>query len=177
MWYFIQVVICGSLMISDVEMISCSCWPVVYLLWKKKISLQVLCPFLNCFFIFIFCYWFVSVFKNMLQFSSVQSLSHVRLFATPWIAARQASLSITSSWSSLRLTSIELVMPSSHLILWSFNLHTKIISGLSTAITTVGYFEFKYIFTLTNEFHTFICFPISNYCHFVSAWRNPLIFL
>ena len=48
-------------------------------------------------------------------FSSVQSLSHVQLFATPWIAARQASLSITISWSSLRLTSIESVMPSSHL--------------------------------------------------------------
>ena len=51
------------------------------------------------------------------EFSSVQSLSHVRLFATPWIAARQASLSITNSQSSLRLTSIESVMPSSHLIL------------------------------------------------------------
>ena len=51
------------------------------------------------------------------QFSSVQLLSHVRLFATPWIAARQASLSITNSQSSLKLTSIELVMPSSHLIL------------------------------------------------------------
>ena len=52
-----------------------------------------------------------------LQFSSVQSLSRVRLFATPWTAARQASLSITNSRSSLRLTSIEVVMPSSHLIL------------------------------------------------------------
>ena len=51
------------------------------------------------------------------QFSSVQSLSHVLLFATPWIAAHQASLSITSSRSSLKLTSIESVMPSSHLIL------------------------------------------------------------
>ena len=51
------------------------------------------------------------------RFSSVQSLSHVRLFATPWITARQASLSITNSRSSLRLTSIESVMPSSHLIL------------------------------------------------------------
>ena len=51
------------------------------------------------------------------QFSSVQSLSHVRLFATPWIAARQAFLFITISQSSLRLTSIESVMPSSHLIL------------------------------------------------------------
>ena len=57
--------------------------------------------------------------KNVVsvQFSSVQLLSHVRLFATPWIAARQASLSITNSRSSVRLTSIESVMPSSHLIL------------------------------------------------------------
>ena len=49
-------------------------------------------------------------------FSSVQSLSHVRLFATPWTAARQASLSITNSWSLLKLMSIKSVMPSNHLI-------------------------------------------------------------
>ena len=54
---------------------------------------------------------------SLLIFSSVQSLSRVWLFAIPWIAARQASLSITISRSSLKLTSIELVMPSSHLIL------------------------------------------------------------
>ena len=54
---------------------------------------------------------------EMFRFSSVRSLSCVRLFAIPWIAARQASLSITNSRSSLRLTPIELVMPSSHLIL------------------------------------------------------------
>ena len=53
---------------------------------------------------------FLSVIQR--DFSSVQSLSRVRLFATPWITARQASLSITNSWSSLRLTSIESVMPS-----------------------------------------------------------------
>ena len=51
------------------------------------------------------------------QFSSVQSLSRVWLFVTPWIAACQASLSIINSRSSLRVTSIESVMPSSHLIL------------------------------------------------------------
>ena len=51
------------------------------------------------------------------KFSSVQLLSRVRLFATPWIAARQASLSITNSRSALRFTSTETVMPSSHLIL------------------------------------------------------------
>jgi len=55
--------------------------------------------------------------SGSVQFSSVQSLSRVRLFATPWIAACQASLSITNSWSSPRLMSIESVMPSSHLIL------------------------------------------------------------
>ena len=61
---------------------------------------------------------FWTPFKEIiLQFSSAQSLSRVWLFATPWIAARQASLSITKSRSSLRLTSIESVMPSSHLIL------------------------------------------------------------
>ena len=54
---------------------------------------------------------------SSVQFSSVQSLSHVRLFVTPWIAACQASLSITNSRSSPNLMSIELVMPSSHLIL------------------------------------------------------------
>ena len=53
----------------------------------------------------------------LLHFSSVQSLSHVRLFATPWTAARQASLSITNSQSLLKLMSIKLVMPSNHLIL------------------------------------------------------------
>ena len=53
----------------------------------------------------------------MSLFSSVQSLSRVPFFATSWIAARQASLSITNSRSSLRLMSIESVMPSSHLIL------------------------------------------------------------
>ena len=57
------------------------------------------------------------MFPDPYQFSSVQSLSRVQLFATPWIAARQASLSITNSRSSLRLMSIESVMPSSHLIL------------------------------------------------------------
>ena len=53
----------------------------------------------------------------MIQFILVESLSRVQLFATPWTAACQASLSITNSWSLLKLTSIESVMPSSHLIL------------------------------------------------------------
>ena len=56
-------------------------------------------------------------YSEMPSLSSVQSLNRVRLFATPWIAARQASLFITNSRNSLRFMSIESVMPSSHLIL------------------------------------------------------------
>ena len=59
----------------------------------------------------------ISPHTSSVQFSSVHSLSHVRLFVTPRIAARQASLCITNFRSSLRLMSIESVMPSSHLIL------------------------------------------------------------
>ena len=58
------------------------------------------------------------VFLPSFQFSSVQSLNCVRLFATPWITARQASLSITNSRSLLKLMPMESVMPSSHLILY-----------------------------------------------------------
>ena len=54
---------------------------------------------------------------SVVQLSSVQLLSRVQLFVTPWTAAHQASLSITNFWSSLKLMSIELVMPSNHLIL------------------------------------------------------------
>ena len=55
--------------------------------------------------------------RNLRNLSSVQSLSHVRFFVTPWSAACQASLSITNSQSLLKLMSITLVMPSNHLIL------------------------------------------------------------
>ena len=54
---------------------------------------------------------------SKVQFTSVQSLSCVRLFETPWTTARQASLSITNSWSLPKLMSIESVIPSNHLIL------------------------------------------------------------
>ena len=62
------------------------------------------------------CYLVDSNKLSILYISSVQLLSRVRLFATTWIAARQASLSITNSQSLLKLTSIKSVMPSSHLI-------------------------------------------------------------
>ena len=55
--------------------------------------------------------------RSSTEFSSVQSLSRVWFFVTPWTAARQSSLSITNSWSLLNFTSMESVMPSNHLIL------------------------------------------------------------
>ena len=58
-----------------------------------------------------------AILKNIIQFSSVHFLSRVRLFATTWTAALQASLSITNSWSLSKLMSIELVLPSNHFIL------------------------------------------------------------
>ena len=68
------------------------------------------------------CWWEYTLVQSLwgtlsVQFSSVQSLSHVWLFVTSWTKAQQASLSITSSWSLLKLMSIEPVMPSNHLIL------------------------------------------------------------
>ena len=99
---------------------------------NSLINLQIFSYFI---YIFMFCYLKIALptllpkpelWKLILTFlpsflfyilRSVQSLGGVQLFVTPWIAAHQASLSITNSWSSLRLMSIESVMPSSHLIL------------------------------------------------------------
>ena len=62
-------------------------------------------------------WWFLRKSGNRNAISSVQSLSHVQLFATPWTTAHQASLSMTNSWSPPKHMSIELLMPSNHLIL------------------------------------------------------------
>ena len=78
--------------------------------------------------------------KHTVQFSSVQSLSRVRLFATPWIAACQASMFITNSRSSLRLTSIESVMPSSHTINLKFvNTECRRIDGFEGEASSVAW--------------------------------------
>ena len=60
---------------------------------------------------------FIFLLTHLFSKCLVQSLSHVQLFATPWMAAHQASLSFTISWSLLKLMSIESMMPSNHLIL------------------------------------------------------------
>ena len=76
--------------------------------------------------------WLTEIYMLSVQFSSVQSLSRVRLFVTPWTAASQSSLSFTNSWSLLRLKSIKSVMPSNHLIFChplSFHLQSSPASG------------------------------------------------
>ena len=80
---------------------------------------NVLCQYPSCDIVprFYKMLWWGKLGKLNLQFSSVQSLSPVRLFATPRTAAHQASLTITNSWSLLKLMSIGSVMPSNHLIL------------------------------------------------------------
>ena len=98
--------------------------------------------------------------------NSVRSLSHVQLFVTPWIAARQASLSITNSWSSLKLTSIKLVMSSSHLILCHPLLFLppippsiRVFSSESTVPTRwPKYWYFSFNISLSNEHPGLISF-------------------
>ena len=98
--------------------------------------------------------------KGVLQFSSVQLLSRVWLFATSWSAARQASLSITNSRSLLRLMSIESVMPSNHLILChtllllpSIFTSIRIFSNESVlCIKWPKYLSFSLTISLSNEY-------------------------
>ena len=101
--------------------------------------------------------------------SSVQSLSHVRLFVTPWIAARQASLSITNSQSWLKLMPIESVMPSSHLILCRPLLllppilpSIMIFSNESTlSMRWPKYWSFRFNISLSNEHTGLISFRMN----------------
>ena len=110
--------------------------------------------------LWIYCFlfsFFFTVFLN--QFSSVQSLSCVRLFATPWIAACQASLSIINSQSLIKLMSIESVMPSNHLILCrpllllpSIFPSIKVFSNMSAChIRWPEYWSFSFNIRPTNE--------------------------
>ena len=100
------------------------------------------------------------------QFSSVQSLSHVQLLVTPWTAAHQASLSITNSWSLLKLMSIESMMPSNHLILChplllppSIFPSIRVFSSESVlCITWLKYWSFSFSISPSNEYSGLISF-------------------
>ena len=101
-------------------------------------------------------------------FSSVQSLSHVWLFATPWTAAHQASLSITNSQSLPKLMSVELVMPSNHLILCrpllllpSIFPSIRVFSNESVLhIRWPNYWSFSFSISPSNEYSELISFRI-----------------
>ena len=111
---------------------------------------------------------FIIFLLNKHSFSSVQSLSHVRLFATPWTAAHQASLSITNSWSLLKLMSIESVLPSNHLIfchplllLPSVFPSIKVFSSESVLhIRWPKYWSFSFGISPSNEYLGLISFRI-----------------
>ena len=112
--------------------------------------------------------------NHNIQFSSVQSLSRVRLFPTPWITACQASLPITNSQSSLKLMSIESVMPSSHLILChpllllpSIPPSIRIFSSESTLhIKWPKYWSFSFSISPSKEHPGLISFRMD--------WMDPL---
>ena len=112
------------------------------------------------------------------QFSLVQSLSHVRLFATPWIPACQASLSITISWSSLRLMSIDLVMPSNHLILChplllssSIFPSIRVISNASLHIRWPKFWSFSFSISPSKNIQDW--FPLG-WTYWISLWSKRL---
>ena len=100
------------------------------------------------------------------QFRSVQSLSHVQLFATPWTAVCQASLSITNYWSLLKLMSIQSVMPSNHLILCcpllllpSIIASIRVFSNESVLhIRWPKYWSFSFSISPSNEYSGLISF-------------------
>ena len=102
-----------------------------------------------------------------IQFSSVQSLSRVQVSATPWTAACQASLSITNSWSPLKLKSIESVMPSNHLILLSPLLLPSIFPSIrvfsnesALHISWTKFWSFSFNISPSNKYSGLISFRI-----------------
>ena len=113
--------------------------------------------------------------QSAIQFSSVQSLSRVRLFVTPWTAAHQASLSITNSQNSPKLTSIESEMPSSHLILSrpllflpSIFPSIRVFSNESAPhIRWPKYWSFSFNISLSSEYSGLISFRM-NWFHLLA---------
>ena len=105
--------------------------------------------------------------SKLLQFSSVQLLTCVRLFATPWTTAHQASLSFTISWNLFRLMSFELIMPSNHLILCCSLLLASVFpsirvfsSELALHIRQPRYWSFSFNISPSNEYSRLISFRV-----------------
>ena len=103
--------------------------------------------------------------QQCIQFGSVQSLSRVQHFVTPWTAAHQTFLSITNSWSLLKLMSIELVMPSNRFIFCRALLLPSIFSSIRVfsnesvlCIRWPKYWSFSFSISLSNEYSGLISF-------------------
>ena len=118
---------------------------------------------------------------HSVQFSSVQSLSHVRLFATPWITAREASLSITNSRSLLKLMPIESVMPYSHLycpllLLPPIPPSIRVFSN-ETALRMrwPKYWSFSFSISPSNEYPVLISFRM-DWLDLLVVQRTPRVF-
>ena len=115
--------------------------------------------------------------------SSVQLLSRIRLLATPWTAPHQASLSITNSWSLLKLLSIKSVMPSNHLILCcpllllpSFFPSIRVFSSESVLhIRWPKYWSFSFSFSASNEYSVLISFRTLGLVLFRIDWLDLLV--
>ena len=114
---------------------------------------------------YIFSYTY-HPFLSLLQFSSVQSLSHVRLFATPWIAACQASLTITNSQSSPKPMSIKSVMPSSHLFFSEFICFAKFSADLLMSLS----FSFLYKISLYRKDISLVRHMHCGICIYFEIW-------
>ena len=118
----------------------------------------------------------LALFTSHIQFSSVQSLTHVQLFMTPWTAARQASLSIINSRSLLKLMSTESVTPSNHLILGhpllllpSIFPNIRIFSNESVLhIKWPKYWSFSFSIIPSNEYSGLISFRMDGWISLLS---------
>ena len=119
---------------------------------------------------------------NVGLFVVVQSFRHVQLFVTPWTAAHQASLSFTISWSLLRLMSIELVMPSNHLVLCCplllpsiFPIIRVFSSELILHIRWPKYWSFSFSISPSNEYSGLISFRIDGWMSLQSKGLKSLL--
>ena len=124
-----------------------------------------LCPFISIPLSLVLSFVEFLIYRILHYISSVHSLTHVQLFVTPWTAARQASLSITNSQSSLKLMSVESVMPSKHLILChplllpSIFLSIRVFSNESVlCIRWPKYWSFSFSISPSNEYSGLISF-------------------
>ena len=118
--------------------------------------------------VWLYYYSVLLIQQTVIQLSSVQSISRVQLFATPWTATHKASLSITNSWSLLKLMSIESVMPSNHLIFcYPLLLPPSIFPSIRVSsnesvllIRWPKYWSFSFSVSPSNEYSGLISFRI-----------------